>query len=91
MHATQAPPLHTWLAPHEVPFLAGFGPVSTHTDVPDAQELCPLSQMLTGVQLAPALQTTHAPPLQAALAPQAVPFGAGPMSTHTAVPVAQDV
>jgi hypothetical protein len=52
-----------------------------------AHTVFPVWQALLGTQSSPAAQDVHAPPLQTIPAPQSVPFGALPDSTHTGEPV----
>src|SRR5437763_12041723 len=52
--------------------------------------MLPRWQAFPGVQAAPAVQATHAPPPQTWFAPQLVPLeSAEPTSTHTSLPEAQ--
>jgi hypothetical protein len=101
VHATpalqmvHAPALHTWFVPHDVPFATS--PVSTQTGAPVAHEMLPMLHT-DGVQAAPCvqeMQLAEPPPLpvQTRFAPQLVPPGLGApgLSTHTDVPVEQDV
>jgi hypothetical protein len=62
-HATQAPALQTWFAPHDVPF--GKAAALMHCCVPVEQSWTPTWQRASGcvVQASPATQVTHEPPL----------------------------
>ena len=51
----------------------------------------PIWQGSLGVQLPPAVQLPHAPPLHTLFVPHEVPFGTLPVSAQTEVPVAHDV
>jgi hypothetical protein len=46
VQATQAPLLHTWFVPHDVPF--GRFPVSAQTEVPVTQDVAPVRQTFVG-------------------------------------------
>jgi hypothetical protein len=89
LQTTQLPPLHTRLAPQVVP--SGAVPVAWQVAVPDWQVVIPSWHGSLGVQLTPAVQLLHVPPLQTLLFPQVVPFAMLPVSAQTEVPVAQDV
>jgi hypothetical protein len=84
-----APPLQTLLFPHEVPSVTF--PVSAQTEVPVAHEVAPVRQGFAGVQLTPAAQLPHVPPLQTLLFPHGVPSATFPVSAQTEVPVAHEV
>jgi len=83
------PLLQTLFVPHAVPF-ATF-PVSAQTEVPVAHDVAPVRQALAGVQVTPAVQLLHVPPLQTLFVPHDVPFVTFPVSAQTEVPVAHDV
>jgi hypothetical protein len=68
----QAPPLHTLLVPHEVPF-ATF-PVSAQTEVPVTHEVAPVRQAVAGVQTTPAVQDPQTPLLHTLFVPHTVPL-----------------
>jgi hypothetical protein len=97
---THDPPEQTWLVPHAVPLVA-FVPVSVQVEMPVAQEVAPAWHgFVEGVHAWPEMQDTHelppsAPPSaefrQTRLVPQLVPFGWGPVSLQTDVPVSHDV
>ena len=73
VHDAQAPELHTMFVPQDVP-LATF-PDSVQTGVPEVHTVAPVRQGLpVTVQLAPAVQSVHAPvALQTLFVPHAVP------------------
>ena len=83
------PPLQTLLFPQEVP--SASLPVSAQTEVPVAHEVAPVRHAVVGVQVTPAEQLLHVPPLQTLLFPQEVPFARLPVSAQTEVPVAHEV
>jgi hypothetical protein len=85
------PPLQTWFVPQLVPF--GFAAPSMQTCVPVSQEVMPSLQAGSGfvVQAALAVQVEQMPPLHTWFVPQSIPFDLGVPSTHSEVPVAQDV
>jgi hypothetical protein len=89
-HATQLPPLQTWLVPHGVPSarLARL----VHVDAPVAHEVTPaLHAFPLAVQLAPAVQAVQVPEEQTLFVPQVVPSGAWvPVSVQTKLPPAQE-
>jgi hypothetical protein len=89
-HATQLPPLQTWLVPHGVPSarLARLAQV----DAPVAHEVTPaLHAFPLAVQLAPAVQSVHVPEAQTLFVPQVVPSAACvPVSVQTKLPPAQE-
>jgi hypothetical protein len=90
---TQDPPLQTRFVPQPVPFGSAVA-VATHVCEPVAQEVRPVWHGSGSVaQARPATQAVHVPPLQTWFEPQVVPFGSGAaaLSTHTDVPVEQDV
>jgi hypothetical protein len=91
VHALQTPLPHTRFAPQLVPFTAALGaPVSTQTDVPEAQEVVPTSHGLPGgVHVRFAVHATHCPPLHTSLVPHDVPFVAEPVSLQTIWPAEQ--
>jgi hypothetical protein len=67
-----------------------LAPVSSQTDAPVAHDVAPTWHgFAAGAQATAAVQATHAPPLQTWSVPHVVPFGAGPVSVHTAGPVSQ--
>jgi hypothetical protein len=69
---TQPPlPLHTRLAPHEIP--AGLLALSVQIREPVEQEFVPFLQGLAGWQAVPDVHEMHCPLRQTRLAPQAVP------------------
>lgn len=82
------------VGPHAVPF-ASTTLLSTQRATPVAQESLPWWQALVGLQSPPSAHATQAPALQTIpLDPageQFVPAGLSPFSTHTEVPVAQEV
>ncbi len=76
--------------PQVVPLAPALGvKESTQTDVPDAQEVVPESQIFVGgAQARFAVQATHAPPEQTWFVPQEVPFcKLVPVSAQVEVPV----
>ena len=83
------PPSQTLLFPHEVPSVTF--PVSAQTEVPVAHDVAPVRHGLAGVQLTPAVQLPHVPPLQTLFVPQEVPFVTFPVSPQTGAPVTQEV
>jgi hypothetical protein len=84
-----APPLQTWLVPHEVP-LDALTPVSLHTGTPVEQPMAPTWHAFIGMHDAPALHVLHAPLSHTSLVPQEVPLGAlSPVSLHTGTPIEQ--
>jgi hypothetical protein len=91
MQVVHAPALQTRSAPQLVPF-ARSAP-STHTDAPVEQEVTPALQSGSGLvlQATPAAHAVQAPALQTRSDPQLVPFGLSVPSTHTDVPVEQEV
>ena len=72
MQVTQAPELHTMLAPHIVPFWRL--PCSTQTGEPVAHDVAPVLHGLVGWQLAPDAQLTHVPALQTLSVPHWAPL-----------------
>ena len=89
LQATQVPPLHTRLVPQVVP--SGAVPIAWQVAVPVWQVYAPTWQGALGVQLPPAIQLLHIPPLQTLFVPQEVPFATFPVSAQTEVPVAHEV
>jgi hypothetical protein len=89
MQLLHTPALHTLLFPHEVPFATL--PVSAQTEVPVAHDVAPIRHMFVGVQVVPAVQLLHVPPLQTLLLPHEVPSATLPVSAQAEVPVAHDV
>ena len=59
--------------------------------MPVWQVMVPVWQRPLGVQLPPAVQLLHAPPLQTLFVPHEVPFATLPVSAQTEVPVAHEV
>jgi len=92
MQLTQAPWLHTLLAPQVDgdPSLSGT-PLSMHVGVPPAHERVPVWHGLVGVQAALATQAMQAPLLQTCPVPQACPLLTLPDSRQTDWPVSHDV
>jgi hypothetical protein len=91
VHETHDPLSQTLPVPHDVPLAATF-PVSPQTGSPVEQSVVPTSQAFPGVHAAPGVHAPHAPALQNALVPQAMPFVVGvPVSVQVAVPDAHDV
>ena len=72
MQVTQAPALHTMLAPHIVPFERL--PDSTQMGEPVAHDVVPVLQALVGWQLEPAAHDTQVPALQTLSVPQPAPL-----------------
>jgi hypothetical protein len=90
MHATQLPPLHTWLLPHPVP--SATLPVKPQVDAPVLQVVWPFWQELPpGWQATPAVQALQAPLLQTWFVPQVIPLALLPDWMQTDVPVSHDV
>ena len=89
LQATQLPPLHTRFVPQVVP--SGADPIAWQVAVPVWQVYVPTWQGALGVQLPPAMQLPHVPPLHTLLFPHEVPFAMLPVSAQTEVPVAHDV
>lgn len=88
-HVAHVPLLQTLSSPQDIPLAIGF-PVSTQlTD--GAQAVIPAWQGFAGTHVSPGVQATQAPPLQMLPVPHVVPFGALPLSRHTASPVLQTV
>jgi hypothetical protein len=88
VHATQLPPLQTWLVPQLVP--AAFALPSTQACAPVLHDVTPLRHEGLGlvVHALPAVQATHAPePLHTWLLPQLVPAPLLPESLHVNAPV----
>jgi hypothetical protein len=83
------PPLHTLLFPQEFP--SATLPVSAQTEVPVAHDVAPVRHTAPGVQVIPAVQLLHIPPLHTLLFPQESPSATLPVSAQTEVPVAHDV
>jgi hypothetical protein len=75
--------------PQGVPSVAV--PIARQVAVPVWQVMTPTWQGALGVQLLPAMQLVHAPPLHTLLFPHEVPSGTFPVSAQTDVPVAHDV
>jgi hypothetical protein len=90
---THAPPLHTWFVPQVAPSGAITVAVSTQVSVPVVQEVVPATHWFGLVEQAcPATQVEQTPPLHTWFVPQIVPSGsAAGLSTHTDVPVEQEV
>lgn len=87
LHAPQKPPLQT--PPGQaVPF--GLAVPSTQTPEPLLQSMLPRRQAALAFMVhdAPGVHGLHAPALQTP-PEQVVPFGFGPPSVHTALPLAQ--
>ena len=72
MQVTQAPELHTMLAPHIVPF--GRLLCSTQTGEPVKHDVAPVLQAFVGWQLAPDEQPTQVPALQTRSVPHWAPL-----------------
>jgi hypothetical protein len=89
LQATQVPPLHTRLVPQIVP--SGAVPVARQVAVPVWQVYVPTWQGSLSVQLPPAVQLLHAPPLHTLFVAHEVPFATFPVSAQTEVPVVHDV
>jgi hypothetical protein len=90
VHATQLPPLHTMLLPHDVPS-ATFAAL-VHVEVPVEQSDVPVLQTLPlGLHVAPAWQAPHVPLLHTCPEPHAVPPGATPVCVQTAEPELQSM
>jgi hypothetical protein len=83
------PALQTLLFPHEVPF--AMLPVSAQTEVPVMHDVAPVRHAAAGVQVIPAVQDPHIPPLQTLFVPHEVPFAVLPVSAQTGIPVPHDV
>src|SRR5207253_160854 len=61
VHATHAPPEHTWLAPQDVPS-AVVTWVAAHTGTPVEHSIAPCTQGLVGtLHWSPTLHAVHAP------------------------------
>jgi hypothetical protein len=90
VHAVQAPPLQTRLAPHDVPSASDVLE-SLHTGVPVAQLNVPVWHVLLGVHALPLLHVTQAPALHTMPVPHDVPAALLPLSMQTDAPVAHDV
>jgi hypothetical protein len=91
VHAPQDPLSQTSFVPHDVP-LATLVSVSTHADVPDAQDVVPAWHGFVGVHEVPAVHAEHAPLSQTLFVPQDVPFAAVlPVSLQTGKPDVQTV
>ena len=87
---THAPAKQTKFALQVVPSLSGVV-VSVHTGLPPEQSCEPTWQGLVGTHEAAATHALHSPLLQTNPVPQPFPFGAFPVSRHTASPVLQEV
>ncbi len=88
MHTHAPAPSQLSSVPHGVP--SGCDPVAPQTG-PAVHESAPSWQTLpAGVQAAPAVHGTQAPPLQTWSVPQTVPSVRGPASVQTGVPVVHE-
>src|SRR5450432_3688359 len=85
LQAVQLPLLQTLSAPQAIPL--GTTPPASGQLTDGTQVVFPVWQALVGTQSRPAVQDVHAPPLHTIPAPQSLPFGALPDSTHTGDPV----
>lgn len=86
MHEAQPPLLQTLSVPQPIP--SGSFPPASMQLTAGAHTVFPVWQALpVGTQSSPTVQDVHAPPLQTIPAPQSVPLGAFPDSTHTGEPV----
>lgn len=85
VQATHAPPLHTLLVPHDVPFVVF--PAATQTGTPVEQVFVPVLHGLVGWQDAPAVQAMQAPPLHTLLVAHDIPLATFAVSEQTAFPV----
>ncbi len=89
--STQRPASQTMFAPHVLPVLAAFAPVSVQIGLPVPHAICPLSQTLAGVQEAAAVHETQSPSLQTSFVPHPVPFDTSfIVSMQTATPREHD-
>jgi hypothetical protein len=88
----QTPVVHAIAVPQLVPS-GWFAPVSVQTEVPVEQEVAPTwHRLVVGTHARFAVQLTQAPAEQTWFNPQLVPAGwLRPESTHTDVPVLQEV
>jgi hypothetical protein len=87
--AVVLPFVHVGPAPHGVP--GDLLPVSTHADMPVAQDVAPLLQTLAGVQVLPWVHGEQVPFRQKRLVPHGRPFEtAAPVSLQTGAPLAQE-
>jgi hypothetical protein len=75
--------------PQGVP--SGAVPIARQVAVPVWQVMAPSWQGSLGVQLPPAIQVLHVPPLHTLLFPHEVPSATLPVSAQTDVPVAHEV
>jgi hypothetical protein len=91
VQSTQRPASQTLFAPHVLPVLAPFAPVSVQIGLPVPHAICPWSQTLAGVHEAPAVHETQSPFPQTSFVPQLVPLDTSfVVSVQTATPREHD-